>query len=65
MFTRRCPICAKSFQPDQSEALPFCSPRCKQVDLGRWLGEQYNLPRAPEEESPPEAAGNGRSDADK
>jgi endogenous inhibitor of DNA gyrase (YacG/DUF329 family) len=32
--------------------LPFCSRRCKTIDLGRWLGEQYGLPKeeaAPEE----------------
>jgi uncharacterized protein len=23
---------------------PFCSPRCKLIDLGRWLGEDYRLP---------------------
>jgi endogenous inhibitor of DNA gyrase (YacG/DUF329 family) len=23
---------------------PFCSPRCKLVDLGRWLGEAYRVP---------------------
>jgi endogenous inhibitor of DNA gyrase (YacG/DUF329 family) len=23
---------------------PFCSPRCKTIDLGRWLGESYRIP---------------------
>jgi endogenous inhibitor of DNA gyrase (YacG/DUF329 family) len=23
---------------------PFCSARCRQIDLGRWLGEQYGIP---------------------
>ena len=23
---------------------PFCSERCKLIDLGRWLGEQYRVP---------------------
>lgn len=23
---------------------PFCSKRCKLIDLGRWLGEEYSLP---------------------
>ena len=36
-----CPICGK--RPD-SDHRPFCSPRCKQVDLGRWLGGDYRLP---------------------
>lgn len=24
--------------------MPFCSPRCKQIDLGRWLGEKISIP---------------------
>ena len=24
--------------------LPFCSARCKQIDLGRWLGGAYRIP---------------------
>ena len=23
---------------------PFCSPRCRTIDLGRWLGEAYRVP---------------------
>jgi uncharacterized protein len=26
--------------------LPFCSERCKLIDLGRWLGEKYSVPVA-------------------
>ncbi|MBV9248816.1 MAG: DNA gyrase inhibitor YacG [Acetobacteraceae bacterium] len=37
----RCPICGK---PASVEARPFCSTRCADVDLGRWLTEQYRLP---------------------
>jgi uncharacterized protein len=40
----RCSICGKSFQPDQSPAMPFCSHRCRLIDLKRWLGEEYHLP---------------------
>jgi endogenous inhibitor of DNA gyrase (YacG/DUF329 family) len=36
-----CPICGK---PEVEAYRPFCSARCKQVDLGRWLGERYRLP---------------------
>jgi uncharacterized protein len=39
-----CSICHRLFDPKQSTALPFCSPRCRQIDLGRWLGEAYSLP---------------------
>jgi endogenous inhibitor of DNA gyrase (YacG/DUF329 family) len=40
----RCPLCGKSFDPDESKAMPFCSERCRRIDLGRWLGEGYGLP---------------------
>lgn len=38
---RRCPICRK---PAVAAWRPFCSKRCADVDLGRWLGEAYRLP---------------------
>ena len=39
--------------------MPFCSDRCRQIDLGRWLREAYSVPveRDPDEEaeeSPPQ-----------
>jgi endogenous inhibitor of DNA gyrase (YacG/DUF329 family) len=40
----RCPICDKDFERAQSPAAPFCSDRCRSIDLGRWLGEVYALP---------------------
>jgi endogenous inhibitor of DNA gyrase (YacG/DUF329 family) len=40
----RCPICRRLFDTDQSDAMPFCSPRCRQIDLGRWLDEGYRVP---------------------
>ena len=29
---------------------PFCSERCKLVDLGKWLGEEYRVPTGPAQE---------------
>ena len=40
----RCPICEKRFESSESSAMPFCSDRCRRVDLRRWLGEQYSVP---------------------
>jgi hypothetical protein len=34
----RCPVCGRSARPDHA---PFCSARCRMVDLGRWFGEVY------------------------
>jgi len=36
-----CPICAKPTDPTYR---PFCSRRCADVDLGRWLNESYVIP---------------------
>ena len=44
----RCPICEK---PSEARFRPFCSKRCADVDLGRWLHGSY---RIPSEEAPPE-----------
>ena len=48
----RCPICAKTFTADQTEAPPFCSERCRTIDLGRWLGEHYSVPVVPDPDGP-------------
>jgi uncharacterized protein len=40
-----CPICSRPASPRaQNPASPFCSPRCKAVDLGQWLSEVYRVP---------------------
>jgi uncharacterized protein len=43
-----CPICGKpAASPGPSSPFPFCSPRCRLVDLGKWLGEEYRVPAEP------------------
>lgn len=45
MATPSCPTCRKPVRPRaDNDAFPFCSSRCKQIDLGRWLDEKYRLP---------------------
>lgn len=41
-----CPICEKKMPGPHIEwpDYPFCSPRCRKIDLGRWLGESYRVP---------------------
>ena len=40
-----CVICKKTARPRaQNPSFPFCSTRCKQIDLGKWLNEQYRIP---------------------
>jgi len=38
---RPCPLCGK---PSQQKYHPFCSARCADVDLNRWLGGHYAVP---------------------
>ena len=38
-----CPICHQKGAWLESPFSPFCSERCKMVDLGKWLGEEYRL----------------------
>ena len=53
---RPCPICAK---PSTEAARPFCSTRCADVDLQRWLSEAYTVP-AVEDDDLDEAGEDGR-----
>jgi len=52
MTTLRCPTCSATFEAERSPAPPFCSVRCQQIDLGRWLKEEHAVPvqRQDEEE---------------
>ena len=43
----RCPICKKDVAeqgPERPATFPFCSDRCKLIDLGRWLDGKYQVP---------------------
>ena len=43
--TRRCPTCGKPSAPRSTNpAAPFCSARCRLLDLGKWLGGDYRIP---------------------
>ena len=49
----RCPICGR---PAERTFSPFCSRRCAEIDLNRWLSGSYAIPGRPvdeESESPP------------
>ena len=49
----RCPICERGMDgqgPKEWPQWPFCSDRCRTVDLGRWLGGVYRIERPAREE---------------
>ena len=42
-----CPTCARKVEwTEASKFRPFCSLRCKQIDLGAWAEEKYVIPAA-------------------
>jgi endogenous inhibitor of DNA gyrase (YacG/DUF329 family) len=46
-----CPICGK---PAGAASKPFCSERCRDVDLNRWLSGSYAIPTREGDEEDPE-----------
>jgi uncharacterized protein len=49
----KCPICGK---PREDRFRPFCSRRCADVDLHRWLGGAYAIPAAEQDDTEDEQA---------
>jgi uncharacterized protein len=37
----RCPICKTATDSEKHKDFPFCSERCRMMDLGNWASEQY------------------------
>lgn len=44
----KCPICNESVDSESAHA-PFCSSRCKTIDLGKWVSGDYKISRPVEE----------------
>jgi uncharacterized protein len=42
-MTRRCPICRKPTDSQTNSDFPFCSERCRLLDLGNWASEKYKI----------------------
>jgi endogenous inhibitor of DNA gyrase (YacG/DUF329 family) len=40
----KCPTCDKSVQWQDNPDRPFCSERCRLIDLGAWVNEEYTVP---------------------
>ena len=59
----KCPICGKPTAKATHPDFPFCSERCRTLDLGNWASERYvvsepvideNAPETPEEDDAPD-----------
>lgn len=47
----KCPECKKYTEWNDNKWRPFCSERCKQIDLAAWADEDYRIPEDPAEKS--------------
>ena len=56
---RPCPICGK---PAAERFRPFCSARCADIDLGRWLKGSYVIPGEPLDEAEDAPPSRGRDE---
>lgn len=57
-LTLKCPICGKE-APFGAPEMPFCSERCRLIDLGKWAEEEYRIAG-----EPAPAGGERREEAD-
>ena len=56
---KACPICGK---PRVEKFRPFCSRRCADIDLHRWLGGSYGIPAAQQDDSEAESLPSGEDE---
>ena len=43
----KCPTCGKPVEWKDNPSRPFCSDRCRLVDLGKWVKGEYRVPGEP------------------
>ncbi len=59
MIRGKCPICGTEFavaRIDDLPSFPFCSERCRLIDLGRWIDGDYVIPGPPAPDAPADEA---------
>ena len=61
MPATKCPTCKKSGDWAGGRFFPFCSKRCKLIDLGKWLGGEHVISGPLKEEHLPEVFGDSDS----
>ncbi len=52
----KCPICKKEAAWEGNSFRPFCSERCRLIDLGKWASEEYRI-AGEKKETPAEDSG--------
>ena len=61
---RNCPTCRKPADSETSPEFPFCSERCRLLDLGNWASEKYKISESVIDESVPENPARGKPERD-
>ena len=46
-----CPVCKNITTWEENPFRPFCSERCKLIDLGAWASDEYRIPGKPADEA--------------
>ena len=59
----KCPVCGRETRWEDNEHRPFCSERCKLVDLGAWAGGSYVIPGYDYDDKPSEGGPEEEGDA--
>lgn len=59
-----CPICKKETTWEENPWRPFCSERCKLIDLGKWASDGYSIEGEKKKEEEEEKDEEGKHDAD-
>jgi len=62
MVTTRCPVCKKEAGWKDNPYRPFCSERCRLIDLGKWAAGEYRI--AGEKKDIPDAEGGEKNDGE-
>lgn len=52
----KCPHCGKEIKNQKEPYRPFCSNRCKLIDLGKWISEDYRVPAMERDDSGKESS---------
>ena len=65
-FTPHCPTCHEAVTWEGNPWRPFCSERCRMIDLGAWITERYRVPGEPADDTSegeePGKGGSGTTD---
>jgi len=62
-ITITCPTCKKEAKRDDNPFRPFCSERCRLIDLGKWASEEYRI--AGENKDIPDGEAGGENNSEK